>query len=146
MKMTYKGRYSVKNPDKYIGNPTNVIYRSSWERKMMKWCDLNPDVLQWGSEEHIIPYKSPIDNRVHRYYVDFFVKVKNKTGGVDTYLVEVKPKKFTKPPKSNPTRKTRSWLNEVKQWGVNSAKWKAAEEFCADRKWKFIILTEDHLN
>lgn len=144
--MAYKGRYSPINIKKYKGNPTNIIYRSSWERKFMKWCDLNNDVLEWGSEETIIPYYSPLDRKSHRYYVDFYIKVKRKDGTTRSYLVEVKPKKYTTPPAKNPTRKTRQWFNLVKLWGVNSAKWKAATEYAKDRNWEFIILTEDHLN
>jgi hypothetical protein len=100
--------------------------------------------LEWGSEELPIPYISPLDNRVHRYFVDFYIKVQEKSGVTKKYLVEVKPQKFTKEPKV-PTRKTKKFLQEVMQWGVNQAKWKFATEFCEDRGWKFIILTEKEL-
>jgi len=144
--MAYKGRYSPVNKEKYQGNPSNIIYRSLWERKLMKWCDLNPDVIKWGSEETVIPYVSPLDNKIHRYFVDFYIQVKTKDGEIKSYLVEVKPKKYTKAPATNPKKKTRNWFSEVKNWGVNSAKWKAASEYAQDRNWDFIILTEDHLN
>tara|TARA_B100001057_G_scaffold490261_1_gene578160 strand:+ start:1410 stop:1844 length:435 start_codon:yes stop_codon:yes gene_type:complete len=144
--MAYKGRYSPINKEKYQGNPTNVIYRSLWERKFMKWCDLNASVLKWGSEETIIPYISPIDKKIHRYFVDFYVQLQDKNGTIKSYLVEVKPKKYTKPPSKTPKKKTRAWFSEVKNWGVNEAKWKAATEYAKDKKWEFIILTEDHLN
>lgn len=144
--MAYKGRYSPINPAKYQGNPSNIIYRSLWERKMMKWCDLNPDVIKWGSEETVIPYVSPLDRKIHRYFVDFYVQVRTKDGQLKSFLVEVKPKKYTKAPDKAPKKKTRAWFSEVKAWGINSAKWKAASEYCKDRKWEFIILTEDHLN
>lgn len=144
--MAYKGRYSPVNKEKYQGNPSNVIYRSLWERKLMKWCDLNPDVLKWGSEETIIPYVSPLDNKIHRYFVDFYIQVRTQEGELKSYLVEVKPKKYTKAPSTNPKKKTARWFGEVKNWGVNSAKWKAASEYAQDRNWDFIILTEDHLN
>ncbi len=144
--MAYKGRYSPINPAKYQGNPSNIIYRSLWERKMMKWCDLNPDVIKWGSEETVIPYVSPLDRKIHRYFVDFYVQVRTKDGQLKSFLVEVKPKKYTKAPDKAPKKKTRAWFGEVKAWGINSAKWKAASEYCKDRKWEFIILTEDHLN
>ena len=143
--MAYKGRYTPQNKGKYAGNPSNVIYRSLWERKLMNWCDLNPDVIKWGSEETVIPYVSPLDNKIHRYFVDFYIQVKTKDGLIKSYLVEVKPKKYTKPPETNPKKKSKSWFSEVKNWGVNSAKWKAASEYAKDKKWDFIILTEDHL-
>ena len=144
--MAYKGRYSPINKEKYQGNPTNVIYRSLWERKFMKWCDLSESVIKLGSEETVVPYVSPLDNKIHRYFIDFYVQLRDKDGILKSYLVEVKPKKYTKPPKTNPKRKTRAWFSEVKNWGVNEAKWKAAEEFAKDKNWQFIILTEDHLN
>lgn len=110
----------------------------------MKWCDNNPNILEWGSEELAIPYISPKDNRVHRYFVDFYIKVKENTGIVKKYLIEIKPSKFTKEPKI-PKRKTKQFLNEVLTWGVNQAKWKYATEFCKDRGWEFLILTEKEL-
>jgi hypothetical protein len=143
-KETLKGLYRIQNPIKYIGNPNNIVYRSSWELKFMKWCDNNAAILEWGSEELAIPYVSPLDNRVHRYFVDFYIKVKEKDGSIKKYLVEIKPAKFTKEP-NIPAKKSKKFLNEVMQWGVNQAKWKFANEFCLDRGWNFIILTEKEL-
>ena len=97
--MAYKGRYSPVNKEKYQGNPTNVIYRSLWERKFMKWCDLSESVIKWGSEETVVPYVSPLDNKIHRYFIDFYVQLRDKDGILKSYLVEVKPKKYTKPQK-----------------------------------------------
>jgi hypothetical protein len=105
----------------------------------MKWCDQNDQIVEWGSEEMFIPYRSPVDGRLHRYFVDFYIKVNDQK-----YLIEIKPEKFTREPKI-PKRKTKQFLNEVITWGVNQAKWKAAEEFCLDRNWKFMILTEKEL-
>lgn len=141
---TYKGRYQVKNPAKYSGDPTCVIYRSLWELKFMKWCDSNASVLEWGSEEVIIPYLSPVDNQIHRYFVDFYVKIQDRNGQVHRYLVEIKPAKFTQPP-VKPGRVTRRYVEEVMTWGVNQSKWKNASEFCENRGWKFQILTENDL-
>jgi len=137
---TYKGKFKPKNPQKYKGNPTNIIYRSRWELKLMSRLDDDPQVVQWSSEEIIIPYISPIDGKRHRYFPDFWVK--NASG--DVILIEVKPFNQTKPPEvvSKPTRR---YINEVVTWGKNQAKWKAAEEYCADRKWKFVIMTEHEL-
>lgn len=132
------------NPEKYAGDPTNVIMRSSWETRFAIWCDKNPAVLKWSSEETVVPYISPVDNRPHRYFIDFKIQVKNNDGQIRTYLVEIKPEKQTKPPKA-PSRKTPQYLNEVMTWGVNEAKWKAAEKYAKDRGWQFLVLTEHHL-
>ena len=110
----------------------------------MKWCDSNVSVLEWGSETVIVPYISPIDNKVHRYFVDFYIKIKNKNNTIEKYLIEIKPEKYTKPP-DIPSKKTKRFIDEVFQYGVNDAKWKAAFEFCKDRNMKFIILTEKDL-
>lgn len=142
--MAYSGRYSPSNPKKYKGDYNNIIYRSSWERKFMAYCDRNPAILEWGSEEIIIPYISPLDGRYHRYFPDFYIKVKQKSGAIKKMIVEVKPKKQCKPPEI-PKRKTKRFLNEVRTWGVNEAKWKYAIEWCKDRDMEFVILTEDHL-
>lgn len=143
-KNTYKGRYRINNPLKYKGDIHNVIYRSLWELRFMKWCDSNSSVLEWGSETIVIPYISPIDKKIHRYFVDFFIKVKDKNEEIKKYLIEIKPEKFTKPP-AIPKRKTKQFIDEVFQYGVNEAKWKAAFEYCEDRKMKFMILTEKDL-
>lgn len=145
MYMSYKGKYKPENPKKYKGDPTNIIYRSLWERKFMKYCDLNENVEQWQSEEFWIPYISPLDNRVHRYFPDFFVKYNDKRGNVRTVVVEIKPKKEVEMPPQNPKRKTKSWAYAVKTWIVNQAKWKAAKEFCDDRNYEFKIMTEEEL-
>ena len=79
-KDTYKGRFIPNNPKKYVGDVMEIIYRSSYELKFMKWCDLNESVLRWSSEEIVIPYVSPADGLVHRYYVDFYIEVQDKTG------------------------------------------------------------------
>ena len=140
----YQGRFKPKNPKKYLGDPTNIIYRSGWELKFMRFCDSHPNVIQWGSEEVVIPYISPIDGKVHRYFTDFIVKQLNTMGKKETLIIEVKPKAQTRPPEKK-SRVTKRYLTEVKTWGVNQAKWKAANEFCKDRGWKFRIITEDDL-
>jgi hypothetical protein len=141
---TYKGRFRVANAAKYKGDITNIVYRSLWELKFMKWCDSSVSVVEWGSETVIIPYISPIDNKVHRYFVDFYIKVRTKANSIEKYLIEIKPEKFTKPPEI-PKKRTKRFIDEVFQYGVNDAKWKAAFEFCKDRNMKFVILTEKDL-
>jgi hypothetical protein len=110
----------------------------------MQYCDDNNNIIEWGSEEIIIPYISPVDKKVHRYFPDFYIKYRNTRGEVLHEIIEVKPKKQTKPPKE-PKRKTNRYINEVATYLVNQAKFKAANEYCKDRKYKFRILTEDHL-
>ena len=142
--MSYKGRYTPKNPKKYRGNPHNVIYRSLWERKFMVYCDHSESIIEWGREEVVLPYKSPWDGRIHRYFPDFYIKIKTNEGTTKKLIVEIKPKKQTKAPKE-PERKTKRYLNEVRTWGVNSSKWRYATEWCEDNGMEFKILTEDDL-
>jgi len=142
--MAYKGKFRPKNPQKYRGDPTKIIYRSLWERNCMRYFDENPNVLKWSSEEVIVPYKSPLDGRYHRYFPDFLIRVKNKHGNLETIMIEVKPLKETKEPKPQ-KRLTKNYLYEVKTWSINKSKWEAAIEFCKDRKWKFMIITEKEL-
>ena len=142
--MTYKGRYNPVNPKKYKGNPQNIIYRSLWERKFMVYCDTNDKVLEWGSEEIIIPYISPWDSKVHRYFPDFYIKVKQSSGNLKKFIIEVKPKKQTRPPKPV-ERKTKRWIKEVRTFGINEAKWKHASKWCKDNDMEFKILTEEEL-
>lgn len=144
--MSYKGRFKPRNPDKYRGNPDNIIYRSLWELKLMRYLDLHSDVLEWASEEFHIPYISPVDKRPHRYFPDFWLRKKNPDGVVETFVVEVKPSKDGKLPNLTEGKKlTRNQKRDVITYAVNQAKWKAAEEFCADRKWQFKVFTEKEL-
>ena len=144
MAESIKSRYKPTNPQKYTGNPNNIICRSSWERKFCQWCDRKENVISWASEEISIPYVSPKDNRIHRYYPDFLIKVKEYNNKIQTYVVEVKPKKQTLPPKPR-KRITKSYIYECTTYAVNQAKWKAANEFCKDNRINFKIVTEDEL-
>ena len=116
--MAYKGKYKPSHSKKYKGDPTNIIYRSLWERKFMQYCDSNSNVLEWGSEEIALPYRSPVDNKVHRYFPDFYVKVKEPTGKIKKMLLEVKPLKQTMKPKK-PKRKTKGYIYEVYEYAKN---------------------------
>lgn len=142
--ISYKGRYKPINPSKYKGDPTNIIYRSLWERQFMKKCDTTATILEWSSEEIIVNYFSPIDQRVHRYFVDFWIKVQEPDGSVKCKLIEIKPHKQTIEPK--PTKKiTKKYITEVKNWIINKNKWDAARAYCEKQQWEFLILTENHL-
>ena len=143
--MAYRGKYYPSFPRKYKGDPTNIIYRSLWERKFMVYCDKNAKILEWGSEEIALPYISPHDSRIHRYFPDFYIKVQENTGKVKRYLIEVKPLKQTVKPKK-PKRQTKGYIREAFEYARNQAKWKAAREYCADRMWEFKVTTEKELD
>lgn len=142
--MAFSGRFSPSNPKKYYGDCTAIKYRSLWERKFMKFCDTNPDVLEWSSEEIIVRYYSPFDKKMHRYFPDFYVKLKQKDGKTVSKLIEIKPNKQTKQPIA-PKKKTVGYLTEMKTWIINNMKWKAAKEYCDIKGWEFVILTEKDL-
>jgi hypothetical protein len=141
--MSNKGLFHPKNPKKYNGNADNIVYRSSWEIRVMKWLDDNPNVIWWASEEIAIPYKSPIDQRVHRYFPDFIVKLKQKNGKETTLILEVKPESQTKQPVRK--RKTQRFIQESVTYAVNQEKWRAADLFCKEHGWQFKVLTEKDL-
>ena len=142
--MAYKGKYSPSYPRKYKGDPTNIVYRSLWERKFMVYCDLNENILEWGSEEIILPYRSPVDGRVHRYFPDFYIKVKESTGRIKKMIIEIKPKRQCSPP-SKPKKQTKGYLREAYEYAKNQAKWEAASEWCKDRGYIFKVFTEKEL-
>jgi hypothetical protein len=142
--MSYKGIFKPKNPSKYIGDHTNIIYRSLWERKFMVFCDNNSNVIKWCSEEIAIPYLSPVDGKYHRYFVDFLVEMETKTGK-EVFLIEIKPKRQCVEPKRG-KRTTRNYLKEMQTWKINNSKWIHAKNFATQNNWKFKILTEDDLN
>lgn len=141
--MAYKTRYIPQFPQKYHGDVTNIVCRSLWERKFAKYCDTNRGILRWGSEEIVVPYISPVDGRPHRYFVDFWIEVQS-TSGIKRFLIEIKPKAQTMPPKQ-PKRQSKRFLTECATFAVNKAKWQAAENYCRERGWTFLVLTEDHL-
>lgn len=145
--MNYKqGIFKPQNPQKYKGNlaKSPPIYRSSWELKCMLKFDKHPDILEWSSEGVIIPYRSPVDNAIHRYFIDFYVKYKDINGNIKVKIIEVKPLSQTKPPVKG-KKKDKTFLREVMTYGVNEAKWKAAEEFAAKKGWEFEKWTEKNI-
>lgn len=148
--MAYKGKFIPKNPGKYKGTLRNadgssaITWRSLWELKVMNFFDSQPNILEWSSEEFSIPYISPLDNRIHRYFPDFYCKKQGLDGKIIKQIIEVKPAKQTEAPKLQ-RKLTPKYIAEVKTWGVNEAKWKAAEYYCAERGWEFVKLTEHDL-
>jgi hypothetical protein len=141
--MSYKGRFKPKNPKKYNGSAENIIYRSSWELRVMKYLDESASIIWWASEELAIPYLSPVDQKMHRYFPDFIVKVREKSGLVMTYILEVKPENQTKRPVQK--RKTQKFLQEAATYAINQEKWRAADIFCQEHGWKFKVVTEKDL-
>ena len=138
--MAYSGRYKVKNRSKYKGDPDNVVFRSMWEKHCFKWCDENPEIQSWSSEETVIPYFYEVDKKYHRYFMDLKITYKNGK----TVLVEIKPEKETKPPKFN-GKKTKRYINEGLTYVKNMNKWSAAQKFAADNGYGFVIWTEETL-
>ena len=139
-----KSRYQPEYPAKYKGDPNNIICRSSWERVFCRYCDRNQNILEWGSEEVIVPYRSPIDNRYHRYFPDFYIKVKESNGMIKKMIIEIKPFKQCIEPKVK-QRKTKGYIYEVVEYAKNQAKWNAAKEWCLDHGDEFKVLTENEL-
>ena len=136
--MAYSGRYQVKNPKKYKGDFTNVVYRSLWERNVFRWCDDNPKVKNWSSEEIVVPYYYEVDKKYHKYFVDLKIVMEDKT-----LLVEIKPEKETVPPTGQ--RRTKQYINESLTYVKNMNKWEAANEYAKDRGWEFQVWTEKTL-
>ena len=145
MRKRYKGKFKIKNSQKYKGNPSNIIYRSLMELRFMKWCDSSEKILKWSSEEVVIPYISPIDNKRHRYFPDFLIQTAK-----GWFLIEVKPQIESRPPKKKlveklDLKKKRRYMKSVRTWLVNEAKWNAAKKGCEVEGWTFEIFTEKQL-
>jgi hypothetical protein len=139
-----QGFFKPQKPEKYKGDPTQIVYRSSYELKLMFWLDSHDSIILWSSENTVIPYISPLDKKPHRYFVDFWIRKIDKNGIQQDVLIEVKPKNQTIEPKKQ-SKVTKRYLNEVMTWGVNSAKWEAARKYCKQKNMEFMILTEDDL-
>ena len=139
-----QGRFKPNFPEKYKGDPTNIIYRSSWEFKFLNWLDKNSNVEWYSSEEISIPYWDPVMKKQRRYFPDMVFKSKTSDGSSKVFMVEIKPSKFTKEPVKK-SRVTKSYIREMYMYQLNQSKWKSAREFCADRNIEFKVLTEEDL-
>jgi hypothetical protein len=139
-----QGIFKPKNPKKYKGSYP-IIYRSSLELSSFRFLDDSSNVLSWGSESVIIPYQSPIDNRLHRYFVDLVAEIKMKDNTIKKVLIEVKPEKQTKPPTITNRKKQSTILYEKHNYAINLSKWKSAKEWCDKKGYVFLILNENHL-
>jgi len=141
---SYKGVYKLKTPGKYVGDPNSVVYRSLWERKLCEYFDTNSSIIQWSIEPFAIPYINAMDGSRHKYWIDFWVKIKDKNGKITEKLIEVKPSKLTLPPEKT-NKPTKSYIKEVELWITNTSKWKAAKKLCEQKNWEFLIITEKNL-
>lgn len=141
----YQGRFTPKYPEKYVGDPTNIIYRSSWEFSFLTWVDANPNVLRYASEELYIPYYFVGDSKWHRYYPDFLLQVRTKENQFQTWLVEIKPYRQTLHPNIRRTKTPKQQLKESMEYAKNRSKWEAASAFCRDKGWRFVVVTEKDL-
>ena len=140
MAKSYRGLYRPTNPKKYVGNTKQIVYRSLLERRFMRYCDLNQDILYWASEELPVRYYNPLDKKYHRYFPDFVVKTVNN----DKYMIEIKPSRQVAKPKP-PKKKTKSYMRESFEYIKNQAKWQAAKSYCDDNGMKFKLITEKDL-
>lgn len=137
----HQGKYKPLNPDKYIGDVNNIIYRSGLEKRYMNFFDTNSNVLEWISEEIVIPYIKPNDGKKHRYFPDFWIKIKENTGEIKEYLIEIKPSNEVTPPK----KKGKYFDSKMKTYLINIAKWNATKKVCEQKNWEFKIFTEKNL-
>ena len=142
----YQGTFKPRNAHKYKGNHKNVIYRSTWERLFMKYCDRSTSIIEWSSEEVVVPYVSPLDNTIHRYFPDFWLKAKKPDGDLQEYIIEIKPYKYSVEPILKLTEKrrkpTKTYLHELEKYQVNKAKWEAADRYCKRKDQVFLVITE----
>ena len=140
MAKSYRGLFRPTNPKKYVGNTKQIVYRSLLERRFMRYCDLNEDILYWASEELPVRYYNPLDKKYHRYFPDFVVKTVNN----DKYMIEIKPSRQVAKPKP-PKKKTKSYMRESFEYIKNQAKWQAAKSYCDDNGMQFKVITEKDL-
>lgn len=136
-----QGYFKPTNPAKYSGQLNEIFYRSSWELRTMKWLDGNPGIVKWNSEGCIIPYLCPTDGEMHRYFIDFAVMSLKRDGTAQITLIEIKPASQRVEPKYT-GRKTKSYIQAIATYLKNQAKWRAAEKYCEERGWNFMILDE----
>lgn len=138
-----QGYYNPINPEKYIGNIKDIIYRSSWELRAFKWADLTENILEWSSEPFPIRYFDYSTNKTRRYFPDLYLKIKTKEG-IKRFIVEIKPEKQTKPPKQG-RKKTKTFIQESLTYEKNLSKWSQAEKFCSDNDMTFMVISEKEL-
>jgi len=138
-----QGIFRALNIKKYKGT-LPIIYRSSLELTVFRWLDNNASIVSWGSESVIIPYVSPTDSKLHRYFVDLNLTLL-ENGLYQKYLIEIKPASQVLPPKPSSRKKPSTILYEAVMYSINQAKWEAAREWCKKLNYIFLIFTEKHI-
>ena len=142
-----QGYYKIQNPEKYMGNPNKVSFRSSWEYSFMVYLDNNPKIIKWGSETVVIPYT--LDGKIHRYYSDFYYEIlKNDDNLMEKVIVEIKPMSEVfepKRPKNETLKSMQNYEYSILMWMKNRCKWDAAISFAKQRSMTFVVITEEHL-
>lgn len=145
MSRYHQGQYLITKPEKYVGDPNNVVFRSGWERILMKRCEVDPNILKWASEETIVPYFSKVHRKWRRYFVDFILLVRRDDGTTEKLLVEVKPNSKAHPP-VKPKRMTKKakgrLMTETIEYQVNQDKWNAAREYARRNGMRFVVMDE----
>ncbi len=144
VRKTHKGKFRPRNPGKYLGDVSNIVFRSGWELRTFKYLDENSNVQAWNSEEIVVAYISPMDGKPHRYFPDVYAEIRDKSGSIKKYLLEIKPEAETRPPEP-PRRITEAYISKVGTFGVNIAKWEAARKYCQEKGWIFKLITEKDL-
>lgn len=145
---THKSMYKPKHPEKYAGDHTNIVCRSSWERTFAKYCDLNTSIIKWASETVVVPYFDRGSGKQRRYFPDFLIQIRQTDGSIKTIMVEIKPYAESVPPvpPKKKTKKTEMRLMEATQtYATNQSKWEAAREYCRKRGYSFVVITEREL-
>jgi len=142
-----QGIYQLSNPSKYSGPLTDggVLYRSSWESRVFYYMDHNLNVIEWASEELVIPYIFSLDGKPHRYYPDIVCKVNTKDG-IKTFVIEIKPRKQTvepTKPKNRSLDRKKRYESEMFTYIKNKNKWEAAKQYCEKNGYEFKLFTED---
>ncbi len=137
--------FKPSNPQKYIGNVNEIVFRSSYELKAFHWCDTQENILEWSSETITIKYFDPTTNKIRRYFPDLYIKIMDKEGVLKKYIIEIKPKRQTIPPNPSPKKRTKTYIAETKTYAKNLAKWSAAEKFCSENGMIFKLVTEKEL-
>ena len=140
-----QGRFRPTHPEKYAGDPSNIIFRSSWERIFMNWVDKNDKIKKWQSEERCVWYNNPFTKKKARYFPDFIIHYERADGVMMTEVIEIKPQRQIDGPPQSPKRKTKSWANEVQTYIINQKKWEAAAKWCEDKGYSFRLISEKHL-
>lgn len=138
-----QGYYTCKNPDKYVGDLSKIVYRSSWEFKFLRWCDNTPAVKKFSSEPFSIPYLDPVDKRVHNYFIDYWMELEKEDGTLQRWIVEVKPARHVAmpdPPKNQTAKSLANHISQVKRVMKNIAKFQAARNYAKQQKMKFAVL------